>query len=429
MKAAARRQPLPLYKGFLTGWGATTFGTGLVLPLTVAYLRETLGLPTSAVSLYFALFAMAGLVVNPLAGRIGKVRGPGLSAIGATVLQAAGAVLLAVADSTAATVPAACLSGAGTGAYYAVQTPLLTKVFGTPELSRVLSDQHRISALTVAVGALLGGQAVEHLGAGGYALCLVANAVSYLLYGVALVRLRRAERRPAAEGPDGAGSAGPRAEAGERGAALRDTVFLRLLLLQTALVVFGIAQVDAVVPAILRNAHLSVSAISVVVACNTVGVIAFQGLALRVVERIGYVAALTAAILVWVAAMAALTAAVLVPGTGVRLLLGALFGLVFAVGECLIAPSVQPLVTQTAPAARLESYAAATSLAHGLGAFVAPLVLLPVVDGGGVWSYLALQLGGYGLALYALLSFRSRSVRRPAASALVKEASPEETSA
>ncbi|GHE44515.1 MFS transporter [Streptomyces vinaceus] len=424
MKAAARREPLPLYTGFLTGWGATTFGTGLMLPLTVAYLREVLGLPTSGVSLYFALFAVAGLAVNPLAGRIGRIHGPGLPAIGATVLQAAGAAWLALADSMAATVPAACLSGAGTGAYYAVQTPLLTKAFGTSQLSRVLSAQHRVSALTVAVGALLGGQAVEHLGEGGYTLCVVANAASYLLYGATLVRLRRARGRPAAPGTHPADRGAPRADPGERGTALRDPVFRRLLLLQTALVVFGLAQVDAVVPAILRNAHLSVSAVSIVVACNTVGVIAFQGLALRVVERIGYVAALTAAILVWVVAMAALTAAVLVPGTGVRLLLGALFGLVFAVGECLIAPSVQPLVTLAAPAARLESYAAATSLAHGLGAFVAPLVLLPVVDGGGVWSYLALQLGGYAFALYALLSFRGRSARRIAAPALSKEAPP-----
>ncbi|MGW6407046.1 MFS transporter [Streptomyces vinaceus] len=424
MKAAARREPLPLYTGFLTGWGATTFGTGLMLPLTVAYLREVLGLPTSGVSLYFALFAVAGLAVNPLAGRIGRIHGPGLPAIGATVLQAAGAAWLALADSMAATVPAACLSGAGTGAYYAVQTPLLTKVFGTTHLSRVLSAQHRVSALTVAVGALLGGQAVEHLGEGGYTLCVAANAASYLLYGATLVRLRGAVGRTAGTGAHRADRGAPRADPRERGTALRDPVFRRLLLLQTALVVFGLAQVDAVVPAILRNAHLSVSGVSIVVACNTVGVIAFQGLALRVVERIGYVAALTAAILVWVAAMAALTAAVLVPGSGVRLLLGALFGLVFAVGECLIAPSVQPLVTLAAPAARLESYAAATSLAHGLGAFVAPLVLLPVVDGGGVWSYLALQLGGYAFAMYALLSFRARRVRHVEAPVLTKEAPP-----
>ncbi len=106
---------LPGYGGFLTGWSATAFGSGLVLPLIVAYLRETLGVSTSGVSLYFALFALSGLVVNPFAAWIGRVRGPGPTAVAATVLQAAGATWLTAADSMAATVPAACLSGAGTG--------------------------------------------------------------------------------------------------------------------------------------------------------------------------------------------------------------------------------------------------------------------------------------------------------------------------
>lgn len=168
------------------------------------------------------------------------------------------------------------------------------------------------------------------------------------------------------------------------------------------------------VPVVLRDAHLSVTAVSVVIACNTGGVIVFQGLALRAVERIGCVGALAAAILAWTAALAVLAGALLVDDTQVRTVLGALFGLLFAVGECLIAPSVQPLITRTAPPHALESYAAATSLAHGLGAFVSPLVLLPVVEAAGTWAYLALQLGGFGLALYALRSFHTCTTRGPA---------------
>jgi uncharacterized membrane protein YraQ (UPF0718 family) len=137
-----------------------------------------------------------------------------------------------------------------------------------------------------------------------------------------------------------------------------------------------------------------------------------------VVERIGYVGALVAAIVSWTAALAALAAALLVPDSLPKLLLGAMFGVLFAVGECLIAPSVQPLVTKTAPADSLESYAAATSLAHGLGAFLAPLILLPAIEAAGTGAYLILQLGGFGLALYALLSFRRRVARRPQTTSL-----------
>nr|QCX41933.1 Amc19 [Streptomyces novoguineensis] len=378
-----------------------------MLPLIVAYLRETLRVPTSGVSLYFALFALSGLVVNPFAAWIGRVRGPRPTAVAATVFQATGAVWLTTADSMAATVPAACLSGAGTGIYYAVQTPLLTRMFGDAALSRVLSGQHRTSALMMTAGSLLGGQAVQWLGTDGYTVCLAANAVSYLAFGGVLVRLGRshAELRGAAPGTPGAAAAAP----GRRFAALRDPVFLRLLVLQSAFVIFGLGQFESVVPAVMRDAHFSVVAISVVVACNTAGIIVFQGLALRVVERVGYTGALGVAVLAWLAALAFQTGALLVPAPRGRLLLGVVYGLVFAVGQCLIAPSVQPLVTRTAPPGAVEGYAAATSLAHGLGMFVAPLVLFPVVEGGGTGSYLCVQLLGYGLALYVLRSFRTRT--------------------
>ncbi len=52
--------------------------------------------------------------------------------------------------------------------------------------------------------------------------------------------------------------------------------------------------------------------------------------------------------------------------TAVMMTVGTLLGgqAPSTMGECLIAPSVQPLVTRTAPPDSLESYAAATPLAR-----------------------------------------------------------------
>ncbi|USX53394.1 MFS transporter [Lentzea sp. HUAS12] len=405
MSARTSRAPLPGYGAFLAGWGVTTFGSGLMLPITVIYLREVLHLPLSGVSLYFAVFSLGGLVVNPLAIRIGRVHGPGTSVAAAALLQAVGWGLFAVADSVPLVVVAAALSGAGTGMYYAVQTPVLNRVFGDDALSRVLAGQNRVTAVTMTAGTLLAGQAVLHFGTGGYTACLVVNAVSYLVHGAVLVSLVRKRGEVPVHLPQDASRR-------VRGAALRDPVFLCLLVFQFCAVIFGLGQFDSVVPAILGNAQLSVTAISIVIACNTGGVIVLQGLALRVVERIGYVAALAAAIVSWTVAAAVLGCALLASGTLSKLALGAAFGVLFAVGECLIAPSVQPLVTRTAPPHSLESYAAATSLAHGLGTFIAPLILLPAIEVAGVGAYFVLQFGGFGLALYALFSFRRRTTRR-----------------
>src|SRR5262249_23698709 len=153
------------------------------------------------------------------------------------VLQASGWGLFAMADSMPLVVVAAALSGAGTGMYYAVQTPLLTRVFGDGALSRVLSGQNRTTALTMTVGTLLGGQAVHRFGADGYTACLTANALSYLVHGAILVSLVPKYGGAPAIRPQDAG-----ASRRVRDRALRDPVFLCLLVFQFSLVIFGLGQ-------------------------------------------------------------------------------------------------------------------------------------------------------------------------------------------
>ncbi|NLU74420.1 MFS transporter [Streptomyces sp. HNM0575] len=416
--SSRNNRSLPLLPGFLVGWGTTTFGAGLAQPLLAVYLKETVGLPTSGVSFYFGLFAVAGLAVNPLIGTFGARWDPGRVAVFATVPQTAGALLLVQADSMSTVMLAALLSGSGTGTYYAVQTPVLSGAFGESSLSRVLSAQNQITAATMALGAVAGGQLADRLGTTGFQLGIAGNGVSYLLYGIALARVLRL--RYGAGARPGAFSGGLEDGPRERGAARRrtpftNTTFLLLLLLQGALVTFGLVQLDTVLPVVLRDAaKLSVSAGSLVLAVNSLSVLLIQPLALRVVHRIGYVNALRAAVGVWAVSLTALFGAVHVTGQWLQLTLAALFALVFSVGECLIAPSVQPLVVALAPPGRMPAYAAATSLVHGLGGFLAPMMCLPVFTAGGIQAYLILQLVGYATAAGTLvpLGRRTRHLRQ-----------------
>lgn len=418
--SSRNNRSLPLLPGFLAGWGATAFGAGLAQPLLAVYLKETVGLPASGVSFYFGLFAVAGLAVNPLIGTFGARWDPGRVAVFATVPQTAGALLLVQAESMGTVTLAALLAGTGTGTYYAVQTPVLSSAFGESSLSRVLSAQNQVTAATMALGAVVGGQLADRLGTTGFQLGIAGNGVSYLLYGFALARVLRlrhgAGARPRAFPGGPADGSGPR----ERGAARRrtpfaNTTFLLLLLLQSALVTFGLGQLDTVLPVVLRDAaKLSVSAGSLVLAVNSLSVLLIQPLALRVVHRIGYVSALRTAVAVWAVSLLALSGAVHVTGQWLQLTLAALFGLVFSAGQCLIAPSVQPLVVALAPPGRMPAYAAATSLVHGLGGFLAPMMCLPVFTAGGFEGYLVLQLVGYAAAAGALLPLgrRTRHLRK-----------------
>ncbi|WP_314175265.1 MFS transporter [Streptomyces winkii] len=417
--SSRNNRSLPLLPGFLVGWGTTTFGCGLAQPLLAVYLKETVGLSASGVSFYFGLFAVAGLAVNPLIGTFGARWDPGRVAVFATVPQTAGALLLVQAESMSTVMLAALLSGTGTGTYYAVQTPVLSGAFGESALSRVLSAQNQITAATMALGAVVGGQLADRLGTAGFQLGIAGNGVSYLLYGIALARVLRlrhgAGARPRAF-PGGLEDGGRR----ERGASPRrtpftNTTFLLLLLLQSTLVTFGLGQLDTVLPVVLRDAaKLSVSAGSLVLAVNSLSVLLIQPLALRLVHRIGYVGALRAAVAVWAVSLLALYGAVHATGQWLQLTLAALFGLVFSAGQCLIAPSVQPLVVALAPPGRMPAYAAATSLVHGLGGFLAPMMCLPVFTAGGIQGYLILQLVGYAVAAGALLPLgrRTRHLRQ-----------------
>lgn len=399
-----------LRHGYLLGWGVTTLGSGLVFPLTAVYLRDHLGLPVSGVSLYFALFAAAGLVVNPFAGALADRWRPGPIAVAATLVQTVGPLLLAL-GSARLSVAAALFSGAGTGVFYAVQTPLLISVFGKDRLGRMLASQFRISAATMGAGSILGGLLAGSLGEAGYRLCFAVNGPSYLVFGLILCAvLRRGAPTPR---PSAAAAArGPGRALGAALAPFTDRVFLWALLLQGVLVIFGLGQIESVTPIVLRDsAQMAVSGVSVVLAVNSVTVIAVQGLAVRVAERIGPMRSLETAVLTWCLGLLVLWSVPAAPDARGALLLASGYGLVFGIGQCLISPSFQPVVVAHAPPGRVAAYSASTSLIYGMGNLIAPAVCLPVFTSGGLGGYLWLQAAGYAAAGVALLSLRRHAAR------------------
>ncbi|GGP76049.1 MFS transporter [Saccharothrix coeruleofusca] len=403
---------LPFGRRYLAGWALTTAGTGLVFPLTAVYLREQMGLSVFGVSLYFMLFAVAGLVVNPVAGALCDRVGPGRIAVLATACQAVGPFFLVARQPADLNLLAALLSGAGTGIFYAVQTPMLLSVFGADNLGRVLAAKYRVSAGAVGAGSIAGGALASSLGTTGYQLSFAVNGLTYLGYGLVLIGIARARRR------DRVGTPGETtgASLAEVVAPFTDRVFLWVLLLQGMLVVFGLGQVESVLPIVLRDsAQLTVSGISVVLAVNSISVIALQGLVVRAVERIGYIPALRAAIICWCASLVLLAGAGVVSAGWARLLLAAGYSLVFAIGQCLIAPSLQPVVVANAPPHRVAVYSSSTSLVYGMGNLAAPALCLPLFTALGFGGYLGLQLAGYvvgGVAIAVIAAGQRRDNRQ-----------------
>lgn len=391
----------PFKAVYLSGYAVSMVGTGLAYPLTALYLREVLHVPTPQVAAYFAVLALAAIAVNPLAGTQADRRGP-VAVLGfAIALQTIGPLVLASASSLSTALAAAVINGAGNGAFFAIQTSLLVRLFGRPALGRMYGAQYMIMNLAVAGSAIAAGILVARLGDVGYRFAFIANGVSYLGYGLGAL----AVIRTASSGEDAA-TAGHVSKAWHPYA---DPGFLPLIALQFFLVTFGFAQVEAVMPVVLRQAgEFSVPLIAAFLAVNGIVVVAVQPFATRACERVGARRGLGLAVAFWLGALACGLAAVTLTSTAAKVGALAAFAAVFAVGETFISPSLQPLVADSAPEGRLGTYSGAISLTYSIGLVIGPTIALPLFGRFGVGPYWLMLASGIAICFLLLHLARER---------------------
>jgi MFS family permease len=396
------RRMEPLRVAFLSGYAVSMVGTGLAFPLTALYLREVLHVPTSQVAAYFAVLALAAMAVNPIAGTQADRRGP-VAILGVAIaLQVIGPVVLASASSLPTALAAAVINGAGNGAFFAIQTSLLVRLFGRPALGRIYGAQYMIMNLALSGSAVAAGILVARLGDVGYRTAFVVNGISYLAYGLgAWAVIRRM-----APSDDNGTVAGHASRAWHP---YTDRGFLPLIALQFCLVTFGFAQIEAVMPVVLRQAgEFSVPLIAGFLAVNGIVVVVVQPFATRACERIGARRGLALAVAFWLGAFACGLAAVTLASTPAKVGALAAFAAVFAVGETFISPSLQPLVADSAPEGRLGTYAGAISLTYSLGLILGPTLSLPLFDQLGVGPYWLMLVGGIAVCFLLLNLARQR---------------------
>jgi MFS family permease len=151
--------------------------------------------------------------------------------------------------------------------------------------------------------------------------------------------------------------------------------------------------------------------VTLFITANAVVVAVIQPWVNRLVERIGGERALRGAILCWVLATPVGAITVLVSELSVQIGALVIYSVIFALGETLIAPSMQPLAAANAPENALASYTGSISLAHGIGNMVGPAMMLPLlalVGGAGYWAIVA---AGSALGLLFLKLFTHRRVQ------------------
>lgn len=375
-----------LRRRYFAGFALSMLGTGLWLPLNAIYLNDERNFSPSLVGVYYVVVAAASIAVNLTAGPVADRLGPFRPFLAGGMLQCVGILLLLAAPSRPLIFVAAALCGMGNGAFYAVQTAVLSRLFGADGLSRVFGRQYQIMNVGIGVGALAVGALVSTIGHLAYVIGFSVNAVSYAAHALNVAGPVRKMAQASAGETVGVGG-GVRTNSAESGAPGRggpfrpygDRKFITVILVQLCLALFGFAQFEAVVPIVFKkSAELPLWSVTAFLAVNCVAVVAVQGRATRCVEERGHRAGLRYAMMSWITAAAAGAAAGLMGPLVLRIGAVFVFALFFAVGETLISPSMHPLAVALAPKNLVTTYTAAVSMVYNLGVLIGPFLLLPL---------------------------------------------------
>lgn len=355
----------------------STVGWGTVLPYQYAYASDTRGWGGLVAAAASSLFSIGALIAAPLGGRLADRRSPVRVAIVARLAAAVAALSLVVAGS-----PVTFLAGmlalglAVTAGTPAQQVLVLRWVDGT-ERRRIFALMFSGQALGMAVGAFAAGYLVDLGRTNGMWSAFVVAAGGFVAASLLLALAGRGASPAVAEASvDGV----------EEAVGTMDVLRLILhspALRWTALITVTLAlgfyaQFESGLPAYaLTVLHAPVQSVGTAAAVNCVVIIVLQMAIVRWTARRSAPSLLLVVGLIWVMSWVLLAAASQLPGQAATMFIMT-YG-VFAVGETMYAPVLNPLTASLAPAGMVGTtlgfFAALQTGVSAVGPLLAGLAL------------------------------------------------------
>jgi len=340
------------------------FGFGLVLPFELIYLHDRRGfsLPTSGliVSTIMAVSVVCAAPAGALADRIGGKR---LLVVGG-VISGLGYGSLAFATHPWQAFLGSAVAGVGAGCTQPAAGALITAL---------CTREQRIAAFTVAriainlgigAGGVVAGLIVASGSIRSFQVIYLLNAATffgYLCFLAFVPDARPVHRAEAEHGPRGY-----RFVLGHR-------AFLGVLAANFVFVIVGYTLFGYTMPIYARHhAHVSSQAIGGIFAANTIFIILFVIPIARLAHARSRATLLGLMCTAWGLACVIAIGAGTIGGPHVGVAILALSGTVFAVGECLHAVVLQPLVTELAPPALVGRYMALFGITFSVGLAAGP---------------------------------------------------------
>ncbi|BBH69205.1 MFS transporter [Actinoplanes sp. OR16] len=388
----------------LAGELITAFGVGLTQPYAVVLLHDVRGLSLAFATGIWALGPVTTLAGNALAGPLIDRRGGRFVMTCGLALVAAGALVLAYGPGLVSAVAGVMLGGLGWSFSMPALGTRLAILVPEEQRSRVFTLQYVIFNVGMALGAALGGVAFSQARpetATGRTLLPLLWAVAAATCGVTIVLSMLAGRQMA-----------PVAEDREHGGyrrALSDRGLLRILGAAALLATIGYGVYNAA-PAVMALAADDPAALGWAGVANSVAVVAFSPVALRLSARIPARTALLGTAALWALGWAVCIPTVLGAGLSTRAAL-TVASVLIGFGELLLAGALPTLINGMAPDELRGRYNALSNLALTAGTAAGPLLTSAAVARGGATDIL-LYVSVACAVLASLLLTRTGS-RRP----------------
>ncbi|WP_406831410.1 MFS transporter [Pedococcus sp. KACC 23699] len=392
-------------------------GWGTVLPYQYAYAANTRGWGALLAAAASSLFSVGALLAAPVGGRLADRVSPVLVAVGAKVIAAAGAASLIWASSPTAFLVGMFVFGLGITAANPAQSVLVLRWVGGNDRRRVFAWQFTGQALGMAVGAFAAGYVVDLDRTNGMWPAFATAGAGFLISAELLVvagMARWGTAPGACEDESGAAEAVRSASPREALRAIWAIPALRWTALITVTLALGFyAQFESGLPAYaLTVLHVDETTIGLAAAVNCVVIIVLQMLVVRLTAKRSGATLLMGVGLIWTISWLVLAAASLAPELAAVLFVTT-FG-IFAVGETMYAPVLNPLTASLAPSGLVgTTLGMFTALQTGFSA-VGPLVA-GVVLGAGMGSvFIGLHIAISLLAVFGAWRLRA-TLRTPVA--------------
>jgi MFS family permease len=366
-----------------------SFGNGIVLPFLIIYLHNVRGISLGVAGLAAASNSLGALASGFVGGALGDRVGPRRVLVGALVLMTGAILLFPLIHNGWQALLLYGLLGCGSGSFWPSQSSLLADLTPTPQRHSAFALQRVTMNLGVALGGLTGGLIATTRHPSSFTVLFVLDAVTFLGYVVALVRV---PDRPRAE----------RGIPGTYGDVIRDRVFISYIGLNALFMAASIAVWVELLPPFAKNvAHMSEREVGILWTVDAIVVVLAQLPVVRIAEGRRRMRGLALMGLIWTVAMLGFGAIGAWTTAAVAAALMAATTVLFAVGECLHGTIHAPLAADLAPPGLVGRYMAFSSQSWQIGWIIGPaaggfilqhhpLALWPLVAGvnlvGSAWA-------------------------------------------